>query len=73
MKLYVRVIFNSEGASPIELIRVMSELGFQPVMGEFDFYYELEGKPAKYRETLRQLHERLRGLKVMYTITTKKE
>ena len=73
MKLYVRVIFNSEGASPIALIRVMSELGFQPVMGESDFFCELEGKPAKYRETLRQLHERLRGLKVMYTITTKKE
>ncbi len=72
MKLYVRVIFNSEGASPIALIRVMSELGFQPVMGEFDFYYELEEKPTKYRETLRQLHERLRGLKVMYTITSKK-
>jgi hypothetical protein len=72
MKLYVRVMFNSEGASPIALIRVMSELGFQPVMGEFDFFYEFADKPTHYRETLRTLHERLRGLKVMYQITTKK-
>ena len=70
--MYVKVMFNSEGSSPIALINAMAELGFHPVMGEYDFYYEMEEKTANYRDTLKRLHDNLRGLKVMYSITTKK-
>jgi len=73
MKMYVRVTFNSEGASPIALINAMADLGFHPVMGEYDFYYEVEETPTNYRETLKRLHEHLKGLKVMYSLTTKRE
>ena len=73
MKMYVKVMFSSEGASPIALINTMADLGFHPVMGEYDFFFELEAKPANYKDTLARLHEQLKGLKVMYSITTKKD
>ena len=73
MKMYVRVMFSSEGASPIALINAMADLGFHPVMGEYDFFYELDAKPANWKDTLAKLHEQLRGLKVMYSVTTKKQ
>ncbi len=70
--MYVRIQFSSEGASPIALINVMSDLGFHPVMGEYDFFYELDDSTDNYRDTLKRLHERLRGLNILYSITTKK-
>jgi len=73
LTMYVRFQFNSEGASPLAVIKVVTELGFRPVMGEYDFFYEVGGKSGTYREMLRKLHEGLRGLKVQYTVTTKKE
>jgi hypothetical protein len=72
MKLYVRFQFSSEGASPLDLVKVMTNLGFKPVMGVHDFYYSL-GDPEDYKETLKRLHESLRGLGVTYTLTTRKE
>ena len=71
--MFVRFQFSSEGASPLEVIQVVADLGFQPVMGEYDFYYEVGGKSGTYREILRKLHEGLRGFKVHYTVTTRKE
>ena len=71
--MYVKVTFSSEGASPIALIHTMADLGFTPVMGEYDFTYEIEEQATNYRETLKRLHEHLKGLNVMYSITTKKE
>jgi len=73
LKMYVRFTFNSEGASPLAVITVVTDLGFRPVMGEYDFYYEVGGKYGSYRDMLRKLHEGLRGLKVQYTVTTKRE
>ena len=73
MKMYVRVTFNSEGASPIALINVMADLGFHPVMGEYDFFYEIDEDTGNYREVLKRLHERLRGLNVLYSLTTRKD
>jgi len=73
LKMYVRFQFSSEGASPLAVIKVVTDLGFQPVMGEYDFYYEVGGKYGTYRDMLRKLHEGVRGLEVQYTVTTKKE
>jgi len=73
VKMYVRVMFSSEGASPITLIHAMADLGFTPVMGEYDFYFEIEEKAKNYREILKKLHTQLKGLNVMYTLTTKPE
>jgi hypothetical protein len=73
LKMYVRFQFSSEGASPLEVIQVVADLGFQPVMGEYDFFYEVGGKYGTYRDMLRKLHEGLRGFKVLYTVTTKRE
>lgn len=71
--MYVRIMFSSEGASPITLIHAMADLGFTPVMGEYDFYYEVEEAAKDYRSVLRKLHSQLKGLGVMYSVTTKKE
>ena len=73
LKMFVRFQFSSEGASPLAVIKVVTDLGFRPVMGEYDFYYEVGGKYGTYRDMLRKLHEGLRGLRVQYTVTTKKE
>jgi len=73
LKMFVRFQFSSEGASPLAVIKIVTDLGFRPVMGEYDFYYEVGGKYGTYRDMLRKLHEGLRGLRVQYTVTTKKE
>lgn len=72
LKIYVRFQFSSEGASPLDVLKVVSDLGFKPVMGEYDFFNELGGKEGTYREVLGKLHEQLRGLQVQYTVTTKR-
>ena len=73
LKMFVRFQFSSEGASPLAVIKIVTDLGFRPVMGEYDFYYEIEEQAKNYRETLKKVHEQLKGLNVMYTITTKPE
>lgn len=71
--MYVRFHYSSEGASPLAIIKVVTDLGLQPMMGEYDFSYEVGGEFETYRDMLKKLHEGLRGLKVQYTVTTKKE
>lgn len=72
MRTYVRMIFDSEGAGPAEVLRVMKELNFEESMGMHDFVYKWKDR-ASFDEVLRlitSLHERLKGLRVNYEITT---
>ena len=72
MKTYLTIWFNSEGASPLEVVERLRALGFKPMKGYYDHVYDW-----KKRVTLEEvfqltgaLHETLKGLKVMYKLET---
>lgn len=72
MRTYVRMIFSSEGADPNSVLRVMREIGFEESMGMHDFVYKWKEK-ASLDEVIRligDMHQRMKGLKVSYEITT---
>lgn len=59
MKLYVEVYFTA-GADPIQVAEDMEEIGFKPVMGEYDFVQEYN-EPKEYGKIVRQVQKTLRG------------
>jgi hypothetical protein len=72
MRTYVRMIFDSEGAGPAEVLKVLRELGFEESMGMHDFVYTWKER-AEFDRVLgliTTLHERLKGLRVNYEVTT---
>lgn len=72
MRTYVRMIFDSEGAGPTEVLKVLKELGFEESMGMHDFVYTWKEK-AEFDRVLglvTLLHARLKGLRVNYEVTT---
>jgi len=40
MKTFIRLIVNSEGASPVEIASALGELGFTAALGQHDFVYD---------------------------------
>jgi len=72
MRTYVRMIFQSEGASPQAVLKVMHEIGFEESMGMHDFVYRWKDQ-ATFDEVIAlvsKMHDRLKGLLVSYEITT---
>jgi len=72
MKLFVKFFFTSEGSSPLETIRVLRKLGFVPEVGDYDAVIKFED-PEEYTKIVEKLHETIKGMKVTYTLTTRKE
>ncbi|MGQ9582604.1 MAG: hypothetical protein ACUVV6_03710 [Thermoplasmatota archaeon] len=74
MKTYIRVIVNSEGASPVEISAAMQELGFTAWIGQQDFCYDWGKKRDIAVEVvlglIERVHRRLKGMNVQYEITT---
>ena len=72
MRTYVRMVFHSEGASPLDVLKVMRELGFDESMGMHDFVYKWKDRAAldEVIELVGKMHTRLKGLDVNYEITT---
>ncbi|MEM3525579.1 MAG: hypothetical protein QXQ54_08045 [Thermoplasmata archaeon] len=68
-RTYVRFEFSSEGASPAEIIRIMTSLGFQIVQGHHDFMIDYHND-GEFLEITERLHRALRGTNVRYTLTT---
>ncbi len=72
----VKVWFNSEGASPSHVVKKLTELGFKPVRGAYDFIYEHEEGMADsdignaIMEISNALHKTLSGFKVLYNLDT---
>ncbi len=73
----VQVWFNSEGASPSEIIEKLVELGFTPVRGAYDFVYEHDSEEIgeddlsnAILDIANALHAALSGFKVLYTLDT---
>ncbi len=73
----VQVWFYSEGASPSIVIKKLTELGFTPVRGAYDFVYEHEDEEMSQSDLSRTIleianaiHAALSGFKVLYTLDT---
>jgi hypothetical protein len=73
----VSVWFNSEGASPSQVISKLLELGFKPVRGAYDFVYEHTDEEMDESdlggaiiEISNALHKTLTGFKVFYNLDT---
>lgn len=72
MRTYVRMIFQSEGSSPRDVLRVMKEMKFEESMGIHDFVYKWTKPPTleDVLELVTTMHGRLKGLGVNYEVTT---
>ena len=73
----VQIWFYSEGASPSKVFEKLTELGFTPVRGAYDFVYEHdeeeigeEDLSTAILDIANALHTALSGFKVLYTLDT---
>ncbi len=72
MKLYIKLYFNSESISPLEIVKSVKELGFKPIVGDYDFMIDVE-TPEEYGLTVEKLHETLAGTSTAYRLNTRPE
>jgi len=70
IKTYVKLQFDSKGAKPSEVIRLLKQAGWSPVIGDFDFEKSLKPGESLF-EVLDRLHEALEGTGVHYSVTTR--
>ena len=74
MKTYLTILFNSEGANPIEVVERLRSLGFEPLRGVQDHVYDWGKTNVELDDIFRiacSVHETLKGLKVFYKLETK--
>ncbi len=69
MQTFIKFQFRSDGASPFDIIKKLRNLGFIPVVGEYDFKIEYSN-PEEYGQHINKLHAALKGLNVNYTLTS---
>ncbi|MFW6041218.1 MAG: hypothetical protein ACOC85_05225 [Thermoplasmatota archaeon] len=72
MKTYIKLMFNSEGERPSEVIDSLYGLGFEPQKGEYDMVYEWDNK-ASINDAIwfaDKIHATLRGFDVSFSIET---
>jgi len=74
----VSVWFYSEGASPSQVMSKLTELGFKPIRGAYDFVYEHSEDNlteadlgSAIIEISNALHKTLSGFKVLYNLDTR--
>ena len=70
IKTYIKLQFDSNGAKPSEVIRVLKEAGCSPIIGDFDFEKSLKRGESLF-EALDRIHEALDGTGVHYSVTTR--
>ncbi|MGC8580751.1 MAG: hypothetical protein ACP5RS_01025 [Thermoplasmata archaeon] len=72
MKSYLLINFNSEGATPSEIINRLVTLGFKPITGNYDFEYSWKREPSTDEaiELADKVHEILKGYNVIYKMET---
>jgi len=71
MRLYIQLYFDSDGTSPLDILDQMKELGFDPVVGDYDFAKDYES-PDEYKKIIENLTEALEDTGVRYRLTTRK-
>jgi len=68
----VKLYFSSESISPLEIVKSVKELGFRPVVGDYDFVTDFE-TPEEYGILVETLRETLAGTNTTYRLTTRPE
>ncbi len=71
MKLYIELYFDSEGGNPLNVIKIMNGMGFEPVLGDFDFAAEYKTQ-EDYLKLVSKIFNSLKGTKVRYRLVTRK-
>ena len=72
MKTYLTIWFDSEGAGPLEVVKRLRSLGYEPLRGYHDHVYDW-GRKVELEDILQMansVHETLKGLKVLYKLET---
>jgi len=73
MKTYLKIMFNSEGASPSEVKNQLLNMGFKATKGNYDFVYDWNKDTANVDELIwfaDKVHSTLKKSKVYFTIET---
>ncbi len=72
MKTYIKLVFNSEGAKPSEVVDILYGLGFEPQKGEYDMVYKWDDQ-ASVKDAIwfaDKVHTTLNGMDVSFWIET---
>jgi hypothetical protein len=72
METYLRVTFDSEGASPSDIADRLRTIGFVPTQGNYDFVYDWKGSAThdQILDLSDEVTRRLRGYRVLFEIET---
>ncbi len=70
LKTYLKLHFYSEGPNPLEIVKLVKQIGFLPVVGDYDFVIEYD-TPSEYADIVRRLHDALAGTRVYYRLISK--
>jgi hypothetical protein len=76
MKTNLIIWHNSEGADPVKIMELLSELHFRPVEGHYDYEYDWESRIVSTESVVyfcKTIHEKLKGTNVYYKIETIRE
>jgi hypothetical protein len=71
MKAYIKVVYSSEGMSPVKVEGIFNNHGFHKMNGQQSFEVEV-ADASDYQEKLESLHPALRGTGVGYMLTSGK-
>jgi hypothetical protein len=71
MKAYIKVVYSSEGMSPVKVEGIFNDHGFHKMNGQQAFESEV-ADAADFQEKLESLHSALKGTGVRYMLTSGK-
>ena len=73
MKTYLKIMFNTEGATPSEIKNQLLNMGFKATKGNYDFVYEWKEDTSKVEDLVwfaDKVHSALKKSNVYFTIET---
>ena len=71
MKTYIKIQFSVDGANPSKIIDILDDLGWKPVVGEYDFMMEGAfggGIGSSFKEMIDEVTTALKGTGVRYSV-----
>ena len=73
MKTYIKIQFSADGEDPSRIIGIFEELGWKPVVGEYDFVMDGgfgESINSRFIAMLDELNGALKGTGIHYSLYT---
>ncbi len=72
MKTYLTMMFSTEGTKPSQVVDLLSNIGFKPTTGNYDFVYEWDSHTTVNEVVFfaDKVHEVLRGTKTTFRLET---